>query len=91
MHTCLPQHLLVIGHGAQGAACLAAQADVLACTQVPAALAGKVHDAFQLPTIMGSDHCPIGLTLKLDYPQQLGGSKSAGPEEEEGADQRTSM
>ena len=53
-------------------------------------LAGKVHDAFQLPTIIGSDHCPIGLTLKFDNPQQLGGSKLAGPAEEEGADDEPS-
>ena len=34
--------------------------------QVPDALASKVHDVFHLPDISGSDHCPIGLVLRID-------------------------
>merc|ERR1712032_1659386 len=30
---------------------------------VPPSLLPRVHDAFILPDIMGSDHCPIGLVL----------------------------
>ena len=29
-------------------------------------LVEKVHDVFHLPGVMGSDHCPLGLTLKLE-------------------------
>ncbi|KAK1588807.1 hypothetical protein Q3G72_027294 [Acer saccharum] len=28
-------------------------------------IAGKVHDSYILPDVGGSDHCPIGLVLKL--------------------------
>ena len=33
------------------------------CVQVPEALVEQV-DAFHLPDVMGSDHCPIGLVVK---------------------------
>jgi exodeoxyribonuclease-3 len=29
-------------------------------------LLSSVHDAFILPEVMGSDHCPIGVTLNID-------------------------
>ncbi|XP_004303619.1 PREDICTED: apurinic endonuclease-redox protein [Fragaria vesca subsp. vesca] len=32
---------------------------------VSESVAGKVHDSYILPDIIGSDHCPIGLVIKL--------------------------
>ncbi|KAE8716989.1 DNA-(apurinic or apyrimidinic site) lyase [Hibiscus syriacus] len=32
---------------------------------VSEAIAGDVHDSYILPDVVGSDHCPIGLVLKL--------------------------
>ncbi|CAA6654012.1 unnamed protein product [Spirodela intermedia] len=32
---------------------------------VSESIAGKVHDSYILPDVVGSDHCPIGLILKL--------------------------
>lgn len=32
---------------------------------VSSALAPRVHDCYHLPHVMGSDHCPLGLVLKL--------------------------
>lgn len=32
---------------------------------VSESIADKVHDSYILPDVMGSDHCPIGLVLKL--------------------------
>lgn len=32
---------------------------------VSESIADKVHDSFILPDVTGSDHCPIGLVLKL--------------------------
>ena len=38
--------------------------------QLSKALTPAVHDSFQLPHVMGSDHCPVGLTLKVaDLPE----------------------
>jgi exodeoxyribonuclease III len=31
---------------------------------VSEALWGRVHDAYHLPEVLGSDHCPLGLWLK---------------------------
>ena len=45
--------------------------------QAPEALAGNVHDTFHLPSIMGSDHCPVGLSITLDGPQLQGSTKQA--------------
>ncbi len=33
---------------------------------VSQALHERVHECYLLPQIMGSDHCPLGLVLKLD-------------------------
>lgn len=40
-------------------------------SQVPEALAARVHDCFHLPEVRGSDHCPVGLVLEepLDAPR----------------------
>ena len=32
---------------------------------VSEALCGSVHDCFHLPGVMGSDHCPLGIELKM--------------------------
>ncbi|WCJ33402.1 DNA-(apurinic or apyrimidinic site) endonuclease chloroplastic [Euphorbia peplus] len=32
---------------------------------VSESIAGKVHDSYIVPDVMGSDHCPIGLVLKI--------------------------
>ena len=32
---------------------------------VSAALAGRVKDAFILPEVMGSDHCPVGIDIEV--------------------------
>ena len=36
--------------------------------QVSEALADAVHDCFHLQDMEGSDHCPVGLTLRLKQP-----------------------
>jgi hypothetical protein len=36
------------------------------CVQVSESLADKVHDAYHLPDVQGSDHCPIGIVLRTD-------------------------
>lgn len=33
---------------------------------VSQALHPRVHECYLLPQVMGSDHCPLGLVLKLD-------------------------
>ncbi len=33
--------------------------------QVSQALLDQVHDCFHLTDFMGSDHCPVGLVLKI--------------------------
>lgn len=33
---------------------------------VSQALHERVHECYLLPGVMGSDHCPLGLVLKLD-------------------------
>ena len=32
---------------------------------VSSTLAGRVKDAFILPEVMGSDHCPVGINLEV--------------------------
>lgn len=33
---------------------------------VSEALHPRVHDCYLLPQVLGSDHCPLGLVLKLE-------------------------
>jgi exonuclease III len=34
--------------------------------QVPESLVVQVHDVYHLPEMTGSDHCPVGLVLRMD-------------------------